>query len=211
MTTKRPITNAMPVVTNRYRIPFDEDKLSFPEEFPEIELEGVITTIEFDSVIRKINGDMADPIRQGRKRVRQWSIASLGTVIVVVGFFITPVAILRAERQKRALIQYWDAIRAYFAKINGERYLGRNLEWKLVKDEEKGERKDAFNPLLLYRIELIHRIPQGRPTSSAEESSLHESSITVESLFISDSEPSSESVHYHDFAEIQKPSSILNK
>ena len=79
----------MPVVAKRYKVKFEERRLSFSETFPPA-LEGALTVAEFDSVIRKINEDLAQQIKVRDKKVARWAYTCLGLSIVMMGLCLTP-------------------------------------------------------------------------------------------------------------------------
>lgn len=64
---------------------------------------------------------------------------------------------MQTRRQKKELKRFWERLRNYLGEINRKTYLKRNLEWKLVEDRRKLKLRDVVNPLLAYRMEIIHR------------------------------------------------------
>lgn len=146
----------MPVIAKRYKIKFDETKLNFSENYPQA-LQGALSLAEFDSVIRKINEDMTMEIKDRNKKVKKWSLITLAACVVIAGIALTPVLFVQTRRQKKELKQFWERLRNYLGEINRKTYLRRNLEWKLVEDRRKLKLRDVVNPLLAYRMEIIHR------------------------------------------------------
>lgn len=155
----------MPVVAKRYKIRFEENALQFSETYPEA-LEGVLAVPEFDSVIRKINEDLTMEVQARGKKVKRWAYICLGLCILLAGLCLTPVLFVQTRRQRRELKHYWERVRAYLGEINRKTYLKRNLEWKLVEDRHKLKTRDVVNPLLAFRIELVHRIQRGGKASA---------------------------------------------
>lgn len=155
----------MPVVAKRYKIRFEENALRFSETYPEA-LEGILAVPEFDSVIRKINEDLTMEVQARGKKVKRWAYICLGLCILLAGLCLTPVLFVQTRRQRRELKHYWERVRAYLGEINRKTYLKRNLEWKLVEDRHKLKTRDVVNPLLAFRIELVHRIQRGGKASA---------------------------------------------
>lgn len=157
----------MPVLAKRYTIKFEDSDLCFSETYPP-GLEGILSVVEFDSVIRKINGDMTLDIREAGKMVRKWAIVSLSLCLVIIGFALTPVVLVKLSKQKRELRRFWECLRVYFGEINRKTFMKRNLEWKLVEDKKQLKGRDVVNPLFAYRIEIIHRKPRAaRPRTAS--------------------------------------------
>lgn len=149
----------MPVVAKRYKIRFEENSLRFSETYPDA-LKGVLPVPEFDSVIRKINEDLSADVQVRGKKVKRWAYICLVTSIVMAGLCLTPVLFVQTRRQRRELKQFWERVRTYLGEVNRKTYLKRNLEWKLVEDRRKLKTRDVVHPLLMYKIELVHRMPR---------------------------------------------------
>lgn len=156
----------MPAAAKRYKIKFEETRLQFSERYPEA-LSDVLPLAEFDGIIRKINGDMTQEIRTQQKKVHKWSAICIGLCILVAGVCLTPVVFVQTRRQRKKTKAFWERLRTYLGEINRKTYLKRNLEWKLVEDKAKIRKRDVVNPLLAYRLEVVHRTQKSKAPSES--------------------------------------------
>lgn len=147
-----------------FQISFQEHRLRFDQQYPE-GLEGRLPADEFDSVLEHVHRELVGPLEKSQKAVRKWTIVCCSTAVIAVGFLLTPVLAHRLHLQQIRLRRFWLQLRAHLKTLNRDIYLPRGIEWRVERDREKMEGRDAYNKLYGYRIEVILR----RPVKTREE------------------------------------------
>lgn len=142
----------------KFFIHFHEHRLRFDQTYPE-GLEGRISPDEYSAVLEKIHRDYAQALEESQKRVNKWSVICFASAPVAVGFILTPVLARYVHRHQKAFKKFWHAVRAHLKTLNKETYLVRGIEWRIERDLEKVENREAYNRWHTFRIELILRKP----------------------------------------------------
>jgi len=137
-----------------FRIHFVEKPLAFSDRYPP-GLAEFLSVAEFDAVLRRINVEMAEPIRERAHKVRILVCTCLALCAIVVGVFGAPVMLIKTNRQRRELKRFWIDVREYLTDQNRRVFSRRNIEWKLVEEKHRLKGRDVINPMLAYRIEII--------------------------------------------------------
>jgi hypothetical protein len=144
----------------KYKIPFDDGHMRFSEKDYPSGLVRRIPIAEIDAVIRRLNAELAESVLPVEKQMRRWVTSSVILSFFGVGIFGVPVCIGLIYHFKREMRQYWARVRSFFALLNRRVYAGRRIEWRLVEDRAKMNRRDVVYPLLAYTVEVAYkRIP----------------------------------------------------
>lgn len=141
-------------------IKFDQRSMRFSEKYP-IGLEAILHVAEFDAIVRRINYDMNRDARAARDRLVKCFCLHIPLLLLAVGILMTPLLLYTMHKQRRALKAFWEAIRKLFIELNAKTYIKRGLEWRLERDVRQLKTRDLVDPLVAYRIVLVHKNPEG--------------------------------------------------
>ena len=142
----------------RFKIPFQEHRLRFDQTFPD-GLDMRIPISEYEIVLEQIHRDFVEPLDKSQTSVRKWSAITAGTAPIGVGFFLSIVLARRVNRHQKSLKTFWISLRQHLKSLNRDIYFARGIEWRIEKDLEKIEDRDAYNKLHAFRIEIVFRKP----------------------------------------------------
>lgn len=153
------------VAPSKISLDFDQEKLLFHDEYPE-ELLGIVAPEEFDAVLRTINTEIGLKIQASNESIRKWIKIVDRTLIILVGFLLSPILLMKLSNQKKHMEEYWVKVKEYLYHQNKKTYLKRGIEWKLEVDRAKIKGRDAVNPLACNMISILYE-PKNRRVSSS--------------------------------------------
>lgn len=139
----------------------NERTFTFPTDYP-TDIDQQISLMEFEAILRLINEEM---MVESREILRgQWRAFFIIIMLcfVVIGLFLVPYLFYLEQRQRKILKALWDRLDKYFMEINRKTYYDRDLEWRLIPDEQKYKDRDIVHPLLAIKIVILKRIPRSQ-------------------------------------------------
>lgn len=144
-------------IASKLRLDFNITTLTFADKYPERDLANVMTRGEFETVLRRINLELAARLHENAESIRRWFKIVGVSSIFLVGILLLPVLLHKSGHQAKLLSDFQDDVKEYLYKLNKKKYLKRKIEWKLIKDKrDKNSNKDIVNPESQLRIELIY-------------------------------------------------------
>lgn len=142
--------------TMRFKVRFDSVGMTFDEHYPE-ELAPVLPPEEWEGVLRHLNTDLNQVVQQSMADLHAWTTGMYISCVFVVGVFVIPVVWVKKSRHQHAMEQFWKEVREFFTEINRKTFIRRGLEWKIVEDRRRMKKRDCYNPVYLYRVEVVWR------------------------------------------------------
>jgi hypothetical protein len=142
--------------TVRWKIKFDSIKMLFDTTYPE-NFRPVLPEEEWEGIIRHLNTDLNQSIQSSMADLHAWTTGMLISCAAVVGVVIIPVVWVKTSRHQRAMEVFWKHVKEFFTEINRKTFIRRGLEWKVVEDKRTMRKRDCYNPVYLYRAELVWR------------------------------------------------------
>lgn len=142
--------------TFKFKVRFDSQKMLFDTRYPE-ELTPVLPREEWDGILRHLNTDLNQSVQSSISNLHSWTTGMLASCALIVGVFIVPVVWVKTAKHERLMQTFWQDVRDFFTEINRRTFIRRGLEWKIVEDRRRMRRRDCYNQMYLYRVELMWR------------------------------------------------------
>ena len=105
--------------------------------------------------MRHLNTDLNQHIQESATDLTAWTSGMLASGALVVGVFVVPVVWWKKHKHDGNMRRFWEQVRLHFTEINKKTFIRRGLEWKVVEERRKMDKRDCYNPVYLWRVGLL--------------------------------------------------------